>query len=238
MQNDIQKLGITTDLDVLDQCLKPADQFIIDAGCGNMHLSKALAERGAHVLAIDPDPIQAEKNRQAKTIANVGFAETGADQMPVENQSVDGIVFSYSLHHVPNDLYPNVFNECLRILKPEGFLYIIEPVASGELNEVMSLFHDESQVRALAQQAIDTHAVPNFQSAQVFEYSRAVQYKSWEQFADRYVAKSFNTGYTEAQVRSDAVREKFITVGEPKQFAFESPMRATWLQGPRKARIA
>jgi len=237
MQKNIKQLGITTDLDVLDQCLKPADQFIIDAGCGDMHLSKALAERGAHVLAIDPDPIQAEKNRQAKIITNVGFAETGADQIPVENQAVDGIVFSYSLHHVPNDLYPSVFNECLRILKPEGFLYIIEPVASGDLNEVMKLFHDESQVRALAQQAIEVHAVPHFESTQVFEYSRALQYNSWEQFADRYVAKSFNTGYTEAQVRSDSVRKKFIAMGEPTQFAFESPMRVTWSQGPRGTRI-
>ncbi len=238
MQNSIKNLGVTTDLDVLDQCLKLADQFVIDAGCGNMHLSKALADRGAHVLAIDPDPIQAEKNRQAKTIANVGFAETGADQIPVENQSVDGVVFSYSLHHVPSDLYPQVFSECLRILKPDGFLYIIEPVASGDLNEVMRLFHDEAQVRAQAQLAIEKHGVPNFASTEVFEYKLAKQYRSWEQFADGYAAKSFNTGYTEAQVRSDAVREKFISLGEPTQFAFESPMRATWLQGPRSTRIA
>lgn len=225
--------GICTDLDTIDRCLTVKDQFLIDAGCGNMHLSKALAERGAHVLAIDPDPLQAEKNQTAPTIANVGFAQTGADQIPVENQSVDGVLFPYSLHHVPAELYQSVFSEVLRVLKPDGFLYIMEPVASGDLNEVMRLFHEEAPVRAAAQQAIDTLAAPHFAQVDVIEYSTSVSYDSWEHYAQRYVAKTFNNDYTEADVRADQVREKFIEVGEAKQFKFESPMRITWLRNPR-----
>jgi len=233
MKANKQNFGVCSDLDAIDRCLNVSDQFLIDAGCGNMHLSKALAERGAHVLAIDPDAQQAKKNQAAQIIANVGFAETGADHLPVENQSVDGVVFSYSLHHIPNELYPAVFSEVMRVLKPDGFLYIIEPVASGDLNEVMRLFHDEASVRAAAQTAIETLAAPHFAQIDVIEYSTPKSYDSWEHFAQRYVGKTFNNGYTEADIRADSVQKKFMEVGEKKQFQFESPMCVTWLRTPK-----
>lgn len=231
-------LGVSSDLEVIDQFLQPNEQFLIDAGCGNMHLSKALASRGAHVLAIDPDPVQAAKNNQADMIANVGFAETGADQIPVEDQSVDGILFPYSMHHVPAGLHEAVFSEALRVLRPGGFMYIMEPVASGVLNEVMRLFHDERAVRETAQQAIDTLGVPNFATVDVIEYRNSVKYDDWEHFASRYASKSFNTQYTEEDIRQDHVREKFLEVGEPRQFQFESPMRVTFLQSPARTTLA
>lgn len=233
MNANQQNLGVCTDLDVIDRCLNVSDQFLIDAGCGNMHLSKALAERGAHVLAIDPDPEQAKKNQAADIVTNVGFAETGADQLPVESRSVDGIVFPYSLHHIPDRLYPAVFSEAMRVLKPDGFLYIMEPVASGELNEVMRMFHDEAAVRAAAQAAIETHAAPHFAQIDVIEYRTPVSYDSWEHFAQRYANKTFNNDYTEADIRAEPVRKKFLEVGEPRQFQFESPMRVTWMRAPK-----
>lgn len=232
MQLENLDYGVCSNLDVLDRCLELNDQFVIDAGCGNMHMSKAMAERGAHVLAIDPDPVQAKKNNAADIINNVGFAETGADTIPVENQSVDGVLFGQSLHHIPQQVHATVFDEVLRILKPDGFLYIMEPVAAGDLNEVTRLFHDESVVRAQAQSSIDTLAVPRFSSGQVIRYARPVKYNSWEQFADNYAGKSFNSDYTESQVRDEQVRQKFIHMGEPIGFNFEAPMLVTLLRNP------
>jgi len=236
--NKKQNLGIRTDLEVIDQCLQPDSQFLIDAGCGNMHLSKALAARGAHVFAIDPDPLQAEKNRAADVIANVGFTETGADQIPVENQSVDGILFPYSLHHVPANLYEAVFSEALRILRPDGFVYIMEPVASGDLNEVTRLFHDEAQVRDAAQHAIETLGMPHFSQVDIIEYSTSISYQSWEHFASSYAGKTFNSNYTETQIRAEQVQSKFLELGEPRKFEFESPVRVTWLRKPVRTAIA
>jgi len=223
-------LGLCTDLEALDKILSVSGCFLIDAGCGNMHLSRALAERGASVLGIDPDPVQAAMNRQADTVADVGFAETGADAIPVESNSVDGIVFPYSLHHVPSELYPAVFKEVSRVLKPDGFLYVIEPVAQGDLNEVMRLFHDEHAVRQAAQSALDTLAAPNFKAIDVITYRIPVQYDSWEAYATRYANKSYNTNYTESQVRSDAVKQRFLELGAPNGFRFESPMKVSYFR--------
>lgn len=230
MNHQQHDLGLCSDLEAIDQFLNVDGQFLIDAGCGNMHLSRSLAARGARVLAIDPDPVQAQKNNLADTIANVEFAKTGADQIPVESHTVDGVVFPYSLHHIPAHLFSAVFQEMNRILKPDGFVFAMEPIAEGKLNDVMRLFHDEQVVRQLAQDALDTYGARYFERCDVINYRIAVQYNSWDEYADRYANKSYNTNYTEAQVRADTVRKRFIELGEPTAYAFESPMKVTWLQ--------
>ncbi|MFK7858162.1 MAG: class I SAM-dependent methyltransferase [Granulosicoccus sp.] len=230
MKHKLHDLGLCTDLEAIDRFLNVSGQFLIDAGCGNMHLSRALAERGARVLAIDPDPVQAQKNRKADPIANVSYTQTGAEALPVEANVVDGVLFPYSLHHIPADLYPAVFEELHRILKPEGFVYAMEPVASGDLNEVMRLFHDECAVREAAQQALDQFGAMYFTQSDVITYRIPVQFRSWDEYAARYASKSYNTNYTEAQVRDDAVRDRFIKLGEAKKYAFESPMKITYLR--------
>lgn len=238
MNHQQEDQGVTTDLDVIDRLLDVRGKFLVEAGCGNMHLSRELAARGAHVLAIDPDPVQAEKNRHAETINNVGFIEAGAQAIPVENQSVDGVLFPYSLHHVPAHLYPDVFKEILRVLRPTGFVYAMEPVAVGDLNEVMRLFHDEQAVRADAKRALESLAMPLFQQVSVVNYRVPVQYDSWEEYASRYAGKSFNADYTEADVRAEVVKARFMELGEPLQFSFESPMQVTWLQGVADPKVA
>ena len=230
MKANHHDLGVCTDLDVIDRYLDVSGLFVVEAGCGNMALSKALATRGASVLAIDPDPVQAAKNEQADIIPNVGFAQTGAQSIPVEPGSVDGVLFPYSLHHVPADLFGQVFQEVTRVLKNDGFLYVLEPVAAGQLNEITRLFHDEASVRAAAQDALDTFAMPLFQEADVIDYRVAEQFASWDEYATRYSNKSYNTNYTEAQVRDEAVKQRFLKLGEPIDFKFESPMRVSFFR--------
>ncbi|MFK8076414.1 MAG: class I SAM-dependent methyltransferase [Granulosicoccus sp.] len=227
-----QDLGIAKDIEVVDKFLDLEGLFLIDAGCGSMALSRSLAERGARVLGIDPDPVQAKKNREADTIANVGFAETGADKIPVESGSVDGVLFSYSLHHIPQHLYPDVFTELRRILKPNGFVFVMEPVASGELNEVMRLFHEEAQVRQAAQEALDVYGIPHFEQSWVIEYKRIAEYSSWEDYEAKYVGSSYNSGsYTAEDVKHPTVKKRFIELGEPLGYKFECPMKVTLMRG-------
>ncbi len=42
-----------------------------------------------------------------------------------------------------------------RVLRPDGHLYVSEPVYAGPFNEVVRLFNDEGVVRAAAQAALD-----------------------------------------------------------------------------------
>ena len=222
-------LGCQTNLDVINQFVSLTGQFVIDAGCGSMGFTRSLVEQGARVLAIDPDPVQAELNRAADPLANLEFVETGAEQLPVQPNSVDGVFFAYSLHHIPANKYQLVFDEVLRVLQHHGFLYVIEPM-DCPLNQVMKLFHDEDLKRAAAQQALVKLAIPFFKSIQTVTYHNWAQYDSWEDFATQFGGRSFNTIYTEEDVRRPAVQEAFERLGGT-QHRFQSPKQVAFLQG-------
>ncbi len=235
-----QARSASSDLLELDKLLHVDGLRIVDAGCGSMRFSRALANRGAQVLAIDPDPVQAKINKTLLADINaenspentIEFVEAGADAIPADDQTIDGILFSYSLHHVPMELYRKVFAEAVRVLKPNGFMCAMEPVAEGELNEVMSLFHDEKQVRADAQLALNTLGKTMFNETEVVEYFNVVQYSGWDEFADHYAKSSYNTHYSEDNVRNNQVEALFEERGKPLGYRFECPMKITCLKNP------
>lgn len=228
----VSDLGCKTNIEVIQQLISLDGKRVIDAGCGGMALTKQLAEQGASVLAIDPDSVQAELNRNVASVSNVEFVETGADRLPAENASMDGVFFAYSLHHVPSELYPAVFQEVFRVLKPGGFLHVIEPI-DCPLNEVMKFFHDETDVRSAAQVALQTHAVPAFDSYVELTYHSWRQFDSWEDFASQFASRTFNTSYTESDIRRDEVRLAFERLGAP-DYRFQAPKQIMSLSGLKK----
>ena len=222
------ELGCTTSIEVITDCLPLHQKQIIDAGCGSMAFTRPLLEHGARVLGIDPDPIQAALNRATKPTPGLEFLEAGAERLPVGDQSTDGIFFSYSLHHIPARLYPSVFSEVFRVLRPDGFLCVIEPM-DCPLNEVMKLFHDEDLERQKAQQALHDLAVPRFESANIFLYHSFTQYPSFETFASQFAQRSFNECYTAEDVNRPQVRQAFERLGQP-DYRFKSPKQAMVLK--------
>ena len=219
------ELGCRTNIDVVAERIDLAGLTVIDVGCGGMTFSRQLAEHGASVLAVDPDPIQAEKNRAAVD-NRIQFFETGADHLPADDASVDGVFFAYSLHHVPAAIYPALFTEVCRVIKREGFLYVIEP-AGGPLNDVMMLFHDEEQVRSDAQVALNEIAAANFETVEQLTYHSFREFESFEDFANQFSSKSFNSSYTAEQVYADQVRDRFEALGSPG-YRFAAPKQVWW----------
>lgn len=211
----MRDLGCCTNASVMSGFLSIEGKRVLDIGCGGLAFSKILADLGASVVGVDPDSVQAEKNRAAEPIPNVEFIEAGADHLPVADRSFDGATFAYSLHHVPSSVYPQMFDEIFRVLKPGGFLYVIEPT-DCDGNEVMRLFHDEQQVRAEAWQALHDFAKPRFAECEMVTYYSVTQFESWNDYATRYASKSFNSLYTEADVRRDEVREAYEKFAGPE----------------------
>lgn len=78
------------------------------------------------------------------------FALSGAQEIPLENESVDVVFMFKSLHYVPLELMAPSMREIRRVLKPGGLVYISEPVFAGDFNEILRLFHDEQKVREAA----------------------------------------------------------------------------------------
>lgn len=226
----VHDLGCITNIEVINRFVTLQGRRVVDAGCGDLTVSRQLADSGASVLAIDPDPVQARLNRETDPIENIEFVETGADEIPAESQAIDGVFFCYSLHHIPQSVYPRVFNEVLRVLKPTGFLLVIEPLPCP-LNDVMKLFHDEDPQRAAAWQALEELAVTSFSAAETVTYHSFAQFESFEHFAGYFASRSFNSLYTEADIRRPEVREAFERTGKP-DYQFQSPKQVMVLTGP------
>ena len=91
-RSDIAAVGALATLDGL---------HVIDVGCGPGDIARALVASGATVIAAEPDPIQAAKNRAAPPLDSLTFVEAGAEALPVADGSMDGVFFFRSLHHVP-----------------------------------------------------------------------------------------------------------------------------------------
>ena len=108
-------LGIADDLEVFDWQVAVAGCTVVDAGCGAGLFSRHLLSRGASVIALEPDPVQAAAHATDLALEpGVRFVPTGAEAMPCEDGSVDGVVFSKSLHHIPADLMDRALGEALR----------------------------------------------------------------------------------------------------------------------------
>ena len=106
------------------------------------------------VTGLEVDQAAHGKSLQITDFAKVTVDLAGAQEIPLQDESVDVAFMFKSLHHVPLELMEPSMREIRRVLKPGGFAYISEPVFAGDFNEILRLFHDEQKVRHAAFNAI------------------------------------------------------------------------------------
>ena len=185
---------ITDELELLDGLVDLAQRpRIIELGCGAAQLSRKLLERftASEVTALEVDERQHAKNL-ASPQARLTFVAAGAQAIPFEAGRFDLALMLKSLHHVPLDLLDVALAEAHRVLRPDGLLYVSEPVFSGALNEVMRLFHDEEVVRAAALAALQ-RAVASGAWEQVSEtfFDVPVHYRDFAEFEQRMIGVTY-----------------------------------------------
>jgi ubiquinone/menaquinone biosynthesis C-methylase UbiE len=234
------ELGLAEDFEVLDRFVEPRGLTVVDAGCGAGALSLHLAGRGARVVAIEPDPVQAKANHERFADGDgVRFVETGAEAMPCGDASVDGVVFSKSLHHVPPGLMEAALAEAVRVLRPTGFLYVLEPEVEGAYSDLVRSYHDETAARraalaALARVAEARVAEARFAEARVIRYRNVRRFADFESFVVAAAGASFTSTRRE-DVETAEVRRRFEAGRCAEGYRFEQPMRVNLYRGPRPA---
>jgi SAM-dependent methyltransferase len=227
-----EDLGERSDIAAVRALVALEGLRVVDIGCGPGLISRELAAGGATVLGVEPDPIQAEKNRNAAPITGVTFTEAGAERLPVETGSRDGVFFFRSLHHVPIPLMEDALAEAARVLKPDGFLYIAEPSVEGTHFPVMRPFHDETHVRAEAQAALDRAAARLFRSEARYLYVQHPRHKSFEAMVERVTGQTFNNIKRE-EVETAEVRALFEAGrSNDGDYVFEQPMLLNFYKAP------
>jgi SAM-dependent methyltransferase len=223
---------VSDELELLQSLVDlPAHPRIIELGCGAAHLSRKLLLRhpACTVTGLEVDERQMAKNLQSPA-DRLTFIRAGAQAVPFADRSFDLALMLKSLHHVPLDLLDQSLAEVHRVLRPEGLLYVSEPVFAGALNEVMRLFHDEEVVRAEALAAV-RKAVASGKWEQVGEvhFEMPAHYRDFAEFEQRMIAVTFVEHKLDTATLA-AVRERF----EPHMTAsgahFVRPMRVNLLR--------
>ncbi len=236
MENARKDLGRLNDLEAIDRLLAVKGLKLLDVGCASGAQDRELVARGATVLGVEPDPVQAEKNRNAAPLQGLQFVEARAQALPADDQSMDGVFFFRSLHHVPMDAMDAAFAEAARVLKPDGFLWIVEPGMTGTHFPLMRPFHDETVVRNAAQAALARNSNKLFESVELFQYFVYPRFTDFAAFVNQVTGQTFNN-IQRSQVETDAVRAKFEAARtKDGDYVFEQPMLLNLHRRPKARR--
>lgn len=219
-------------LELLEETFRPiAGRRILDIGCGGGLLAGALVKRGAAVVGIDPDP-DAVARAEAKAPGATVLRQR-AEALPFGDASFDGCVFLNSLHHVPAEAMADALAEASRVAGASRPVVVIEPLAEGSFFEAFLPVEDETEVRALAQGAIDAALARG-----LLTQKRAVVFDRVERFASleaflAAVTAGDSARITAAAAHADAVAAAFARAAAPGRdgrFELHQPLLARVLE--------
>lgn len=123
----------------------PEGAKILDLGAGNGWLCNRLNKLGYDSLAVDVNIDEFDGLRAIQTYgAHLPSIRCEFDNLPVENNTVDAVIFNASFHYVANAAA--TLSNIMRIIKPGGFLIIMDsPVykARSSGDEMIATLHDD-----------------------------------------------------------------------------------------------
>jgi ubiquinone/menaquinone biosynthesis C-methylase UbiE len=215
--------------DALAELLPLPGAQVLDVGCGNGRITRLVAALGAQVIGIDPGEKQLARARAEAPVAGERYIKGVAEDLPAADASADGVLFFNSLHHVPVDKMDAALAEAARVLKPDGWLCIAEPMAEGPQYELAKPFNDEAEVRALAYAALKR--AKGFRQISESSYTADGRHKSFEEYREN----STSIEPARAQVfamRETEIRARFEKYGEKRAdgWHFPQPMRVNLLK--------
>ncbi len=96
-----------------------------DIGAGTGFVTEGLVQRGLRVIAVDhSEAMILEMKKKFGDIDAIDYRKGEAENLPIEDESVDYVFANMFLHHVESP--PTAIKEMVRILKPGGMLVITD----------------------------------------------------------------------------------------------------------------
>lgn len=218
--------------DVYERLLPLDNKHILELGCGAAQKTRDIATTGVNrrITALEVDRIAHQKNLQIRDLPNVSFVLAGAQDIPLEDESVDIVLMFKSLHHVPVDLMEVSLNEIWRVLKPGGLAYISEPVYSGIFNEILSLFNDEKEVREAAFNTLETAVDKGlFGLLEETFFNTPRNYRDFAEF-EKTIINATHSCHRLDETMYAKVKQRFEQHLDDKGACFLTPVRVDLLQ--------
>lgn len=190
-QEAVHLLRRSSGVEIARELIGPAGKRILDIGCGEGELTRALAQDEAEVTGIDPNEGRIDRARGKADDDGLAVAfEVGiGEDLPYDDGHFDVVVLSNSLHHVPPDRMAATVTEAARLVAQGGMLYVIEPVPRGPYFEVQSVWNDETQSRALALEAVATALSLGFKPVETVFFRSARQVPDCAAYIERTASR-------------------------------------------------
>ncbi len=186
--DDIKAYITATELEIIGRLLPLENAEVLELGCGRAWMTRQITERyhPRRMIATEVDRIQHEKNLQIDDLSGVTFVYGGAEAVDLADESIDIALMLKSLHHVAMEQMDRGLHEVARVLRPDGLLYVSEPVYDGDFNEILKLFHDEKVVREAAYGAICGVVVSGlFELEEQIFFNAPGHYRDFAHFEER-----------------------------------------------------
>jgi len=122
-----------------------ARSTVLDIGCGLGILSCLLAKKKCKVYGIDIEEDNLKVARRLSKILNVDdsciFRKAESNTLPFSTSTFNYVVLSWTLHDIKQVDREPLLSECIRVLKPDCELLILDPESQlnfDQLQEIMS----------------------------------------------------------------------------------------------------
>jgi ubiquinone/menaquinone biosynthesis C-methylase UbiE len=117
-----------------ERVISAADGHVLEIGIGS-GINLPFYRRAENILGLEPSPRLAEMTRQRavnRRISSVQVIEGSAEAIPLDNNSVDTVVSTWTLCSIPRASL--ALTEMRRVLKPSGQLLFVEHGRAPEEN--------------------------------------------------------------------------------------------------------
>jgi ubiquinone/menaquinone biosynthesis C-methylase UbiE len=221
-----------TEIEIMQEVLPFDHADVLELGCGKAHWTRTIAERFPvnSVTATEVDKLQHERNLEIDNLPKVEFVYGGAQDIHLDDASMDIVIMLKSLHHVPLEMMGKALQEICRVLRPGGLAYISEPVYAGEFNEILRLFNDEKQVRQAAFDTLKTAVGKgNFTLEQEIFFQSKSEFDSFAEFEQRILFPS-HSDHQVGKSLHKTVRKAFEAHLSPEGASFINPHRVDLLR--------
>jgi ubiquinone/menaquinone biosynthesis C-methylase UbiE len=208
--------------DVMAELVPLNGAHVLDIGCGDGRITRMIAAAGGHVVGVDPGEKQIERAEAAARVADERYILGSAENLPAADASADIVFFFNSLHHVPEAAMDRALDEARRALKPEGWLFIAEPLAEGPQFELQKPYNDETEVRARAYEAIGRAKTRGFDDVGESRYAADGKHASFEAYRENSIAINPKRAQVFAD-REAEIRARFERYGEKRPDGWHFP---------------
>jgi ubiquinone/menaquinone biosynthesis C-methylase UbiE len=138
-------------------------QSVLDVGCGTGALAIAAKEvvgAAGLVAGVDASPQMIDRARlkAARAGLSIDFREASADALPFADASLDAVLSTVMLHHLPRAVRATAVSEMRRVLKPGGRTLLIDFAGTRNGKGPLLHFHRTGHVEPQVLEALVTDA--------------------------------------------------------------------------------